>query len=405
MNFRFALLIVSVWINYMDRGNLGVAAPALQPELHLGPTELGVLLSSFFWTYSLLQPVAGYLVDRYDAHRLYAASFALWSVAVAAGGLVHGFAGLLLARLALGIGESLAYPAYSRILAGEFPEHRRGFANALIDAGTKGGPALGMLLGGWMIASFGWRAFFIVMGLGSLVWLIPGWKARPVEHVLLQRRHALSGLLKRRQVWVTCGGLFCFNYAYYFLLTWLPSYLVNERHFSMKAMAVYGALPYAATAVASLTAGWATDRAISRGSTADRTRKPAAISGLLISAFFLPIAALASLQTAMVCLVIAFAAIGVFTANAWAITQTMAGKEAAGTWTGFQNAVGNMGGVVAPILTGWSVAQTGSYVTAFLVSSAMLVLSAVCYGLLLGKIVPIDWGLETRVKAVESIGR
>jgi len=404
MNLRFALLCVSVWINYMDRGNLGVAAPALQPELQLSPTELGVLLSSFFWTYSLLQPVAGYLVDRYDAHRLYAASFALWSLAVAAGGLVHGFTALLLTRLALGIGESLAYPAYSRILAGGFPEHRRGFANALIDAGTKGGPALGMLLGGWMIGSFGWRAFFLVMGLGSLLWLIPWWRVRPAEPVLLKRRHALGGLLKVRQVWVTCAGLFCFNYAYYFLLTWLPSYLVNERRFSLKAMAVYGALPYAATAVASLTAGWATDRAIRNGSTADRTRKPAAIAGLLVAALLLPVAALASLTPAMVCLVIAFAAIGVFTANAWAITQTLAGKEAAGTWTGFQNAVGNMGGVVAPVLTGWSVAQSGSYVTAFLVSSAMLVLSAVFYGLLLGKIAPLDWGSKTSVKAVESLG-
>jgi MFS family permease len=405
MNLTFVLLCISVWINYIDRGNLGVAAPVLQPELGLGPTELGVLLSAFFWTYSLLQPVAGWLVDRYDAHRLYAASFALWSLAVAAGGLVHGFTALLITRLALGVGESLAYPAYSRILTTSFAEHQRGFANALIDIGTKGGPALGMLLGGWMIASYGWRAFFLVMGLGSLVWLIPWWRARPVKPVLHAKRQAFTGLLKRRPVWVTCAGLFCFNYAYYFLLTWLPSYLVNERNFSLKAMAIYGALPYAATAVASLTAGWATDRAIRNGRSVDRTRKPAAVSGLVVAALLLPAAALAPLTPAMICLVIAFAAIGVFTSNAWAITQTLAGKEAAGTWTGIQNAVGNMGGVAAPILTGWSVAQSGSFVTAFLVSSAMLALSALCYGLLIGKLEPINWNSEAGIEAVENIRR
>ena len=392
MNLRFALLCVSVWINYIDRGNLGVAAPVLQPELHLGPTEMGVLLSAFFWTYSLLQPAAGWLVDRYDAHRLYAASFALWSIAVASGGLVHGFVGLLLARLALGIGESLAYPAYSRILTVEFAEHQRGFANALIDIGTKGGPALGMLLGGWMIASFGWRAFFMVLGFGSLLWLIPWWRARPERTVLVKKRSAgFSGLLKHRQVWVTCAGLFGFNYAYYFLLTWLPSYLVNERHFSLKAMGFYGALPFAVTAAASLTAGWATDRAIFGGRSVDGVRRPVAVTGLVIAALLLPAAAMLPVAPAMVCLVIAFAAIGLFTSNAWAITQAMAGPETAGTWTGFQNAVGNMGGVVAPVLTGWSVAQTGSFLTAFLVSSAMLAFSAICYGIVLGKIERIDW--------------
>src|SRR5438067_12367088 len=127
----FFLLCVSVWINYMDRGNLSVAAPALRSEMGLTPTQMGILLSGFFWTCSVLQPVAGWLVDRYDVYRLYAAGFAVWSLAVASGGLATGFTTLMLARLFLGIGESLAYPAYSRILAGAFAERQRGFANAM----------------------------------------------------------------------------------------------------------------------------------------------------------------------------------------------------------------------------------------------------------------------------------
>src|SRR5262249_30679577 len=129
----FGLLCVSVWINYMDRGNLSVAAPVLRPEMGIGPTQMGVLLSAFFWTYSLLQPVAGWLVDRYDVYRVYAVGFALWSLAVAGGGMAAGFGSLLASRLVLGIGESMAYPAYSRILAMSFSERERGFANAMID--------------------------------------------------------------------------------------------------------------------------------------------------------------------------------------------------------------------------------------------------------------------------------
>src|SRR5262249_10829898 len=153
----------SVWINYIDRGNLSVAAPALQPEMGLTPTQMGILLSAFFWTYSVLQPFAGWLVDRFDVYRVYAAGFALWSVAVAAGGMAHSFHVLLATRLALGIGESVAYPSYSRIIASGFNETNRGFANAMIDAANKSGPAIGTFAGAMLVQSVGWRQFFFVL--------------------------------------------------------------------------------------------------------------------------------------------------------------------------------------------------------------------------------------------------
>ena len=227
----FALLCLSVWINYMDRGNLSVAAPALQLEMGLTPTQLGVLLSGFFWTYSLLQPVSGWLVDRYDVYRLYAAGFAVWSLAVVSGGLANGFVALMLSRLFLGAGESLAYPAYSRILAGGFQEQRRGVANAMIDVGTKAGPALGTLLGGIVIEAWGWRWFFFGMGGLSLLWLGPWLRNIPPAappDVSRAPSSPAGAVFRHRQAWVTFFGLFCFNYAFYFLLTWLPSYLVTN---------------------------------------------------------------------------------------------------------------------------------------------------------------------------------
>jgi MFS transporter, ACS family, D-galactonate transporter len=384
----FLLLCLSVWLNYVDRGALGVAAPVLAPELELPPFQMGVLLSAFFWTYSLLQPIGGLLVDRLDVYRVYAAGLAVWSLGAAAGGLANGFVSLLVARLLIGIGEAVAFPTYSKLLTTGFREDQRGFANAMIDIGTKAGPAVGTFAGGLLVNYWGWRWFFFFLGGVSLLWLIPWLKSIPpvTPRATVTQRPAEppTAILRLPAAWVTFFGLFCFNYAFYFLLTWLPTYLVRERKFSLTAMSILGALPFAVTALASLGTGALADRLI-RQKVADgvTVRRRFAVLGLLVAAAFLPSAAVLEIKPAMVCLMIAFAGIGIFTANCWAITQSLAGPERAGMWTGWQNAVGNMGGVVAPILTGWSVQRTGSFWLAFAIASGMLVASALLYGVLL----------------------
>src|ERR1700676_4844681 len=167
------LLAISAFINYVDRGNLSIAAPMLKDELGISALQLGVLLSAFFWTYACLQPFSGWLVDRWNVNWVFAVGFFLWSAATAATGMVHTFAALMILRLLVGLGESVAYPSYSKILALNFEEEHRGFANASISAGQVLGPGLGMLFGGLMMARFGWRPFFLVLGLGSLFWLLP----------------------------------------------------------------------------------------------------------------------------------------------------------------------------------------------------------------------------------------
>ena len=152
------LLVLSVSINYIDRGNLSVAAPFLANELLLSKTQLGKLFSAFFWSYAAFQLVAGWLVDRYDVRWVYGLGFLIWSLATSFTGLATSFATIFALRLLLGIGESVAYPSYSRIIAGSFPERHRGTAIALVDAGSKSGPALGILIGGLMINHYGWRA-------------------------------------------------------------------------------------------------------------------------------------------------------------------------------------------------------------------------------------------------------
>ena len=176
-----ALLFVSSFLNYVDRSNLSVGATDIQRELGFTHYQLGLLLSAFFLTYATSQlfMVAGWFVDRFDVRWVFAIGFFIWSGATAVTGLVHGFAVIYCLRLLLGMGESISFPSYSRILATQYPEHHRGLANAIVDAGTKTGPALGTLLGGLLMAQFGWRTFFIALGLISLLWLIPWFKWMP----------------------------------------------------------------------------------------------------------------------------------------------------------------------------------------------------------------------------------
>src|SRR5215472_13678905 len=157
LSIALTLLVISVFINYVDRGNLSIAAPLLKNELALSVSQLGILFSAFFWTYTAMLFVCGWFVDRFDVNRVLALGFLLWSLATAATGLVSGFATLLVARLVLGFGESVAFPCYSKILAQHVPEPDRGLANGAIIAGMKLGPAAGTLGAGMLMTTYGWR--------------------------------------------------------------------------------------------------------------------------------------------------------------------------------------------------------------------------------------------------------
>ena len=394
------LLVVSVAINYLDRGVLSVSAPILQRELTLSPTEMGLLFSAFFWSYAVFQLAAGWLVDRYEVKHILSAGFLVWCLATASVGWITGFGWLLASRVILGVGESVAYPAYSHILARDFAEGRRGLANALVDAGSKLGPALSTLAGGLLVGRFGWRALFLGMGLGGLLWMIPwiliapsGDRAAKAE--VRERPTSMMEILRRREAWGTCVGMFSLGYVWYFLLSWLPSYLVNARGFSMHSMAVLGSLPFGAMACTSVLGGWLSDWLIRRGHSATRVRKTFVTSGLLLCCVtLLPAAVVRSPEQCVMLLVISCAALGFFTSNVWAITQTLAGPKAAGSWTGVQNAIGNLGGVISPLLTGVVVARTGSYYLAFATASVMLVLGAGSYLFLVGEVKPLRWEQE-----------
>lgn len=396
------LLLVSVCINYIDRGSLSVAALPLKEEFSLSSTQLGYLLSAFFWSYTLCQLVVGWLVDRYDVKWVYGVGFLVWSLAMAATGWVNSFTALFAARLVLGIGESVFLPSVSKIVVRLFPAERRGLPNALVDVGTKVGPFLSMSIGGLLVERYGWRTLFIGIGLGSLLWLLPWFISMPgTRDRGEQMRVAGPGMieiLSRREAWGTSLGMFTLGYVWVFLLTWLPSYLVKERGYSMEEMAVFGSLPFLGMAVATLLGGWASDRWIAKGCTPTLVRKTFAVTGLLLCAgLMLPAAFVKNPSLSLGLLIASSISLGIFTSNVWAITQTLSGAEAAGKWTGIQNFVGNLGGVVSPIVAGIIVEKTGFFFLAFASAAGMLVLGALCYLLLVPKVEPLVWSSSEKV--------
>ena len=187
-------------------------------------------------------------------------------------------------------------------------------------------------------------------------------------------------------------GMFALGYAWVFLLTWLPSYLTKERHYSLEQMARFGSLPFLGMAATSLAGGWASDRLIARGHGPTVVRKSFALAGLLLcAALMLPAAWVTNPAWAMGFLIAAAMSLGLLTSNIWAITQTLSGPLAAGRWTGIQNFIGNLGGVASPIVAGLIVDRTGSFFLAFAVASALLVLGAVCLLALVPRIEPLVW--------------
>jgi len=395
MNGVLFLLSLSVLINYIDRSNLSIAAELIKHEIHINDLQLGTLLSAFFWTYALMQIPAGWLVDRFDVKWVFAAGFFLWSLSTAITGVLHGFAALLIIRVILGLGESVAFPSYGKVLGSHFKESRRGFANSMIMVGLALGPALGMWVGGRAVGRFGWRPFFLTLGLAALLWL-PLWAAwMPRRTDAPSRPQARTAgfldILRKRSAWGTCIGQASINYFLYFLVTWLPIYLQRGRHLSLHDVANLGGMLFLASAISSAATGKLSDRWIHAGASPTLVRKGLMLFGHVGIGICFAITVLASgrLFTAMLALTGAF--LGISVCNSWAISQMLAGPRMVGRWIGVQNFIGNLGGAVAPVLTGFLLDRTNSFYWPFLITAVVAWIGGISWWFVVGPLNEVDW--------------
>ena len=365
------LLCIGVIIAYIDRTNLSVAVADndFKAYFKLGETERGWLNSAFFWSYAFLQIPAGWLVDKYGVRGPYAIGFLIWSAVSALTAFCGSVGQLFTLRFLLGVGESVVTPAAMKWIRFHFAEKERGFAVGCYMTGTKIGPAIGTPVAAWLIHAYGWRAMFVILGLGCLLWLVP-WlmlvrEEKPGAAVSASAAAAPSvsfgRIMASPVIWGTIIGTFCYMYFVYFCMTWMPAYLKEARKLSLGSSSLYTGFSFAGMAAVAALAGWWADRIISRGGDPVRVRKAFTIAGFVMASTEVVGAFSDSLSVALFFSVFSLSGLGLATANYWALTQTLIPGGAIGKIVGIQNCAANLPGIVAPILTGWLIAKTGSY--------------------------------------------
>jgi MFS family permease len=388
-------LAAVLFINYVDRGAMPTATHLMQGDLHLNFTQMGMLLSAFSWTYTCSQIPVGWLAERYGAHRILAVGLMLWATATILIGFAHTFAMLLVLRLMLGLGESAGFPCMAKIMAAIVPPKGLGTANGIVALGYLSGPVVGTILGGLLMAHFGWRSAFWVFGALSLVWLWP-WSrvasgVRTAVSVTTDDSPTLWMILKQPALWGTALGLFSQNYTFYFMLNWLPGYLQAERGFSLIATTQLATLAFAANAVCAFGAGWAIDRYLRRGGSANFGYKSVmAVAHVGSVACMLAMAA-GTPKLVLMGMFLFQALCGASSPGVYAMCQILAGPRASGRWVGIQNSLGNLPGIIAPWLTGYIVDTTGHFTVAFLVAAAVSVLGLIGWIGMVPKLAELKW--------------
>ncbi len=386
------LLFAASFINYLDRASISVALPLISLDLHLGPEVKGWLLSAFFWSYALMQVPVGWCADRLNLKWLYAGLFAIWSLACGLTGFAGSLSVLILFRVILGVGESIYFPGGTKIVSLLFSHSDRGLPSGLFDSGTRWGLALGTPVIAGLIAHYSWRTMFIVVGFTSLLWIVPWLVAAPHNlrsHRLPESKDAPATQRRihmDRNLLGMALGFFCFDYYWYLYVTWLPDYLVTVRHLTLIRAGFYSALPYLVFGICNPLGGWISDSLIRQGFNETRVRKTV-LSVAFLCGFMLIPAVNAQTPLGALGFLVAGSLAGLGNGNMAAILQTCAPRQQVGVWSGFSNFVGNIGGILAPTITGLLIARTGSYFAAFALAAGILAAGVLAYDFVVGEVV------------------
>ena len=379
------LVLAAGLVNYIDRVTLSVAGPVIAGELHLRPSQMGLLFSAFLWTYGLAQAPVGTIIDRIGPRPLLAVAMTLWSAAQGAMGLAVGLPQLIVARLFLGLGEAPQWPTGAKVVRAWFAPEVRGLAAGVFNTASTLGPALAPPLVTGLMLAFGWRgAFFAtaLAGLGmALVWIafyrdpVAGPDAEATPPRTPWRR-----LLAAPALWAMALGNVGSGYMNWFYAAWLPGYLEIERHVSIPKTGWLVAIPYAFGVVGSLAGGFACDRLAAAGLSPILSRKLPIVCGLTVGGAFTGLAILApSSAGAIAAISAALFFSNLAGAAIWAMAITAAPPGGVASVGAFQNFGGFIGGALAPIVTGFSVEATHSFAAALATTALAALGGALVY--------------------------
>ncbi|MDE1917682.1 MAG: MFS transporter [Sphingomonadales bacterium] len=403
-----ALISTATLINYLDRSVMGVAKPDLVRELHIDPVVMGLIFSAFSWTYALAQIPGGYLLDRLGTRLTYGLSLALWSAMTALHGFMTGIAGLVSARLALGLAESPCFPANSRVLSTWFPQNERAKATGVYTVGEYIGLGLLIPVLGWMLAAYGWRSLFFAVGLLGIAFaaLFYHLYREPMESGANQQEIDLIAagggfaegtastafswadvgrLVTKRQIAGASIGQFCSNSTLVFFLTWFPSYLADERGMTFIKSGFLVSLPYLAAAAGVLLGGVFSDWLIRATASPTIGRKVPIITGLLLCASMVSANYLQSNTAVIAVMSLAFFGQGL-AGLGWTLLSDVAPREMMGLTAGLFNFFTNLAGMLTPLVVGFAVKATGSFYGALAYIGALGLLGTLTYLFVLGPV-------------------
>ena len=418
------LLAFGVLVNFFDRINLSVSRDALHASFGLSLIAFGYLSSAFSWTYALMQMPAGVLLDRLGVRRVGRISALLWSVASFAAALSPGLSWFFGARFLLGVSESPTFPGNAKALGYWFPRAERGLATAITDAAAKLSSAVGVPLIGVLLFYFGWRWSFAATGFISFFYFVLFYSvyrnpsedkrlsteelhfilrggAQLEDQIRAQSGASLGHLLRQRKVYGLALGWGAYNYTFFLLLTWLPSYLSVSLRMDLFHSVFYTSVPWLfATFTDLLVGGWLVDALIQRGCDANRVRKTVMVGGMAFGLAIFGAASAHSPVTALVWVSLALGGLAAAAPVAWTVPSLIAPRESVGTLGGAVNFCGQIAAISAPVVTGYIVSGTHSFAAAFVTATVILLLGIAGYIFLLGRIEPIPEPEEQHTSAI-----
>ena len=412
--FILGLLTIGTMINYLDRTVLGIAAPSLTKDLGISAATMGIVFSAFSWTYAAMQIPGGIFLDRFGTKLTYFLSLTFWSLSTLLHGLATNLASLLTFRFALGVSEAPCFPTNSRVVATWFPQQERAFATGVYTVGEYVGLAFLSPLLFWILGSFGWRALFVVVGIAGILFGLIWWRAYREPHesstvnqaeldyiaagggIVTQNSakakfewRLVGQLLRFRQLVGICIGQFAGNSTLVFFLTWFPTYLATERHMGWLKIGFFAVLPFIAASIGVLFGGWWSDRMLKRGHSANIARKLPIITGLLLASVIVTANYVDSDYVVIGILSLAFFAQGM-AALGWTLVSDIAPKGLLGLTGGIFNFAANLAGIITPLVIGFIVAATGSFVGALMFIAIVALIGAFSYIFIVGDIHRIE---------------
>ncbi|MCP4180911.1 MAG: MFS transporter [bacterium] len=393
-----AILLLGALVNYLDRSTLSLANTTIAAHFDFDSVKMGLLLSAFMWPYALASLPSGWLVDKFGINKLFLFSIVLWSLSSILGGLVVGFFTMYLARVLLGIAEAPFFIIAGKVVQHYFKSSERGVAASVINLGPRIANGIAPPILVVLMLVTGWRGMFIILGiLGIIVGVIWIIFYRKDETIKIKQSSEIARASREKKltkvkvniwklfrhptmIWVIIGNMGS-SYVFWLYLTWLPDYLIKEKHLSLARTGVYEAIPFIAAIFAVMLGGYLSDYFIKKGMKAIKARLVIIIGACLVSGVVaIPINYVNSLWIVMTLITVSLFAYNMIPGVVWALVGDLSPEEAVGTFGGIQNFANFIGATLAPIGTGVILYLTSNnFNWVFITSGIFCIVGAISY--------------------------